>query len=231
MSFTRKNLLPLRDEIAADIRRAILARELTSGSRIFEGQVAEQMGVSRVPVREALALLEQEGLVVRKPNRGVFVASLSAEEFSELFTLRAALEEFAIERAQRWATDEEFTQLEEWFVRLQDALERGDAVAAFEADMSFHRQLVLAAHHRLLLEHWDQIINMLRLQLQNDTLLRGLYVPCEPLIERHRVLLEAARSQDAEQARQIVRDHVVRSGTVLLVEAQRCGLLLGAVGE
>lgn len=112
----------LRDVVTGEIRRSILSGALAPGTRLVEERLAEELGVSRNPVREALRSLETEGLVAVLPRRGAFVASLSEEEFRELSELRAELEGLSARFAARRVTPE-------IRARIEALLERGDAAA------------------------------------------------------------------------------------------------------
>ncbi len=223
MSFQPKIRLSLREEIASDIKMAILSGRFTAGERIYEGRIADEMGVSRVPVREALSLLEHEGLVERVPNRGVFVARLTGYEVGEFSSLRTVFEEFAMERAMTRATPADIAGLEEQLAVIGSAFAGRDKAAIFEADLGFHQRLVQAAHHGLLLKFWEQIATMLRAQF--ITLLPVIYPISEDLAGRHRILLDAMRGDDMDSARELIRDHVQIYGEMLTTEARRQGLM------
>jgi DNA-binding GntR family transcriptional regulator len=223
--FQPKVKTPLREDIAEDLRAAIFQGVFPAGERIYEGRIAEQMEVSRIPVREALALLEHEGLVVRKPNRGVFVAKMTDTELSEFYTLRSVVEEFAMELAMKYATCQDIERMREQLHEMERAFQAGDKSETFEADMTFHRRVAEASHHSLLLRYWEQIAGLLRTQY--ITLLPVFYPMREDIVGRHQALLDAMLSNDVEHARMLIRDHVVASGEVLAAEARRMGMLLG----
>lgn len=218
MTFQPKERTSLRDDIVVDLRSAIMRGEFKAGQRIYEGKISQQMQISRVPVREALIQLEQEGLVIRKPNKGVFVASLSEVELSEFYTLRSVIEEFAMTLAMQHATDEDVQRLRDQLLVMDKASSKGDKAGTFEADLQFHLRLAEASHHSLLVHFWGQIANMLRIQYV--TLLPVLYPIREDIVERHNMLLEAMLGNDIERARYLIRDHVIASGEALAAEAR-----------
>jgi DNA-binding GntR family transcriptional regulator len=223
VSFQPKVRQSLREEIASDIKLAILSGRFMAGERIYEGRIADEMGVSRVPVREALSSLEHEGLVERVPNRGVFVARLSAHQVGEFSSLRSIFEEFAIERGMTRATQADVERLEVQLEVMGTAVSGRDKAAIFEADLAFHQLIVQAAHHALLLKFWEQIATMLRAQF--ITLLPVIYPMTEDLVGRHRLLLDAMTGTDVESARALIRDHVHIYGEMLTTEARRQGLM------
>jgi DNA-binding GntR family transcriptional regulator len=223
VSFQPKIRQSLREEIATDIKLAILSGRFSAGDRIYEGRIADEMGVSRVPVREALSSLEHEGLVERVPNRGVFVARLSAYEVEEFSSLRSVFEEFAMERAMTRATPADVVRLEEQLEVMGNAVNGRDKAAIFEADLAFHQLLVQAAHHGVLLKFWEQIATMLRAQF--ITLLPVIYPVSEDLVGRHKMLLCAMLGSDVDSSRALIRDHVQIYGEILTSEARRQGLM------
>ena len=108
------NYKPLRELVFESLREAIIQGKLGPGERLMEIQLAEEMGVSRTPVREAIRKLELEGLVVMIPRKGAYVAGLSLKDIADVFEIRRALEGLAAELASERATDEELEQMERY---------------------------------------------------------------------------------------------------------------------
>lgn len=223
MRFKPKVRTSLREEIVQDLRLAIMSGQLPAGERIYEAHLAEQLEVSRVPVREALTLLEQEGLVRREPNRGVFVAKLSVAELSEFYSLRSVIEGFAIELAIQRHTEADHARLEQQLEIMREAVTSQDKSRMYAADIGFHERLVETSHHKLLIHFWRQIISLMKAQF--ITLLPVFYPTTEDLVHRHRLLLDVLLEGDVEPARAAVADHVIASGERLLQEGRRNGLL------
>jgi DNA-binding GntR family transcriptional regulator len=223
MIFQPKTRVSLRDDIVVDLRNAIMRGALKAGERIYEGRISSEMQVSRVPVREALIQLEQEGLVVRHPNKGVFVAKLSKVQLSEFYSLRSVIEEFAMTLAMSNATNEDIARLRELIQAMEDSFKRDDKYAVFEADLRFHQVLAESSHHTLLVHFWKQIADMLRVQYV--TLLPVLYPMRENIAGRHQLLLDAMLGQDVDYARAAIRDHVIAAGESLAAEARRNGFV------
>ncbi len=213
----------LREEIVEDLRLMIMAGHLPAGERIYESRLAEQLEVSRVPVREALTLLEQEGLVRRQPNRGVYVAKLSIAELAEFYSLRSVIEGFAIELAIEQHTKDDLARLNEQLETLSEMLRTQVKPEIYKADIGFHERLVEASHHSLLIHFWRQIISLMKAQF--ITLLPVFYPLTEDLVQRHRLLLDAIVLGDVEHARETVVDHVIVSGERLLREGRQAGIL------
>jgi DNA-binding GntR family transcriptional regulator len=144
----------LADEVADSIRGAIVSGKLTPGQRLIEEELANQLNVSRAPIRVALIHLGQEGLVVSERHRGASVAKLSADDIEKIYSLRSALERLAADWACRNATDQD---LEDMAVILAhfDSLPRPvTRTAAARLDLDFHDVLHRAAHHEPLYRAW-----------------------------------------------------------------------------
>ena len=105
--------LPLRDVVFNTLREAILKGELKPGERLMELQLASKLGVSRTPIREAIRMLEQEGLAVTIPRRGAEVARMTEKDMEDVLQIRAALDELAVQLATEHITDEQFGALEQ----------------------------------------------------------------------------------------------------------------------
>jgi DNA-binding GntR family transcriptional regulator len=177
------------------LRSEILAGVLVPGERLVEEQVTRRFGISRAPLREALRLLAQQGLVEHLPRRGVRVATLSDLDAEELFELRDVLERFAISRALPCAeTDLQAARLE--LATMRRAATTGDLLVLADAHRRFHVELVALSGHRQLLEAYEPIL--LKLQMHMALNLRRESEIAAPLdsIRRHAVLLEAVESND-----------------------------------
>ena len=159
--------LTLTSSVAESLRSAIFGRMLRPGERIPEARFANKLGVSRAPVRDALALLLQEGLVHRD-QRGATVTRLTRADVDEISQLRLALERLAVSLAIRNATDEQLALLSENIRRTRRATVVGEAG---ELDLTFHELLVRTAGNQRLLDHWLALrgqIRLLLLQMDHD---------------------------------------------------------------
>lgn len=122
------NYKPLRELVFESLREAIIIGKLSPGERMMEIQLAEEMGVSRTPIREAIRKLELEGLVVMIPRKGAYVAGVSLKDIADVFEIRRALEGLAAELAAERASDEEFEEMERCLVKIAKDIEIGDLV-------------------------------------------------------------------------------------------------------
>ena len=155
----------LADEVADALRDAITTGRFESGQRLIEHELATQLAVSRGPVREALSRLSQEGLVVVDRHRGASVASLSGDDTDQIYSLRTALEELAVEWLCRLATSADFDRLEQVLARF-DELPRPltrQAIAALDVD--FHDAIFRASHHERVCRAWEGLRSQLYLYL------------------------------------------------------------------
>ena len=197
--------LPLREVVYTTIRKAILKETLKPGERLMENTVAEKLGVSRTPVREALRMLSDEGLVVLIPRRGAQVAQISAKELNDVLEVRVVLEELATIKACEHMTDEDLAAFEEALEDFRQSTIGGDITEIAEADIRFHDVLYRLADNRRL----QNILSNLREQMYRYRLeylkKEGVY---ETLIREHEEILEAVRRGDAAGAKELMRMHV-----------------------
>ena len=202
---TMNEYLPLRDVVFNALRQAILKGELEPGERLMEIQLAERLGVSRTPIREAIRKLELEGLVLMIPRKGAEVAEISEKSLREVLEVRRSLEELAIELACQRITPEELTALEEAENRFARAVEDGEVMAIAESDENYHELIYQAtANDRLV-----QILNNLREQMYRYRL---EYIKDEDrrqiLVVEHEHILRAVRRRDIADAKSAVREHI-----------------------
>ena len=202
---TMNEYLPLRDVVFNTLRQAILKGELEPGERLMEIQLAERLGVSRTPIREAIRKLELEGLVLMIPRKGAEVAEISEKSLREVLEVRRSLEELAIELACQRITPEELTALEEAENRFARAVEDGEVMAIAESDENYHELIYQATENDRLV----QILNNLREQMYRYRL---EYIKDEDrrqiLVVEHEHILRAVRRRDIADAKSAVREHI-----------------------
>ncbi len=147
-SVNMNEYLPLRDVVFNTLRQAILKGELKPGERLMEIALAEKLGVSRTPIREAMRKLEQEGLVVMIPRRGAQVANITEKDLNDVLEVRITLENMAIEKACANMTDADIRKLEQAAEVFQTSTAEGDLVKMAEADVNFHEVIYEAADNK-----------------------------------------------------------------------------------
>src|SRR5690554_1681045 len=134
----RHQSLNLAEKAAEALRRAIITGEIAPGARLVEEDIAAQLGVSRMPVRQAIQQLTDEGLVEKISGKGAFVQGFSAKSLDELYSLRVVLERFAVELLMNGPNGDRVDELVSIVERMQRAAQAGDHRALFELDAEFH---------------------------------------------------------------------------------------------
>lgn len=198
---------PAAERVYSHVKGAVLDRRYEGGTLLTEGDLAEAVGVSRTPVREALLRLEAEGLIKLYPKKGALVLAVSAQEIADVVETRLLVEEFAARKAVP-ASPRLIGRLEELLAEQSTLAEAGDLAAVSVADRGFHAEIVRNAGNQILSRLYDQ--------LRDRQLRMGVAVmEAHPgriaaNITEHAELLEAIRSGDADEAAQVVRRHVGR---------------------
>lgn len=197
--------LPLRDVVFQTLRQAILKGELQPGERLMEIKLAERLGVSRTPIREAIRKLELEGLVVMIPRKGAAVANITEKDTKDVLEVRRTLEMFAVEVACDRITPEQLEQLKEAAKAFEASNGSMDLIRIAETDMHFHEIIYEATHNERLI----QMLNNLR---ENMYRYRIEYLKdpnyYNSLVAEHQEILNAVESKDKERARACMRDHI-----------------------
>jgi DNA-binding GntR family transcriptional regulator len=202
----------LAEDAADRIREQILAGGFRQGEHLVEAKIAEQLNISRGPVREAFKLLRAEGLLNEEPRRGTFVVSLSADDVREIYGLRAALEGRAarlIARAHDPATIEQLRTLAD---AIDKAVATGDAAAVSRADLAFHEGLCALCGNSRILEVFDRYVPTLRALLRLDErVLRSL----DEVSNQHRPFVEAIEAGEEETAARLLAEHAEHAGELI----------------
>jgi DNA-binding GntR family transcriptional regulator len=182
--------------VATAVRRMITSGVLAPGNHVIESRLAAELGVSRSPLREALRVLEEEGLLRSVPHHGVTVTELGAQDIYEIYTLRRTLEEMAVRIGVPVTVPERLDRLERAFTRMLENAHRGDDASAAEDSHRFHLALIgLAGHARL--EHAYRSL-ALQLTMHLNRKARAANETLVERAERHRVILDLVRAGDAE---------------------------------
>jgi DNA-binding GntR family transcriptional regulator len=193
----------LADEVADRVREAIFNGAYPPGGQLREVELADALGVSRGPVREALLRLEREGLVRSEWHRGATVTTLSPQDVSELDSLRGALEQLAVRQVITHASDEDLAAIEKEAQRMDRAEDEHEMV---RCDIAFHDAVYAAAHHQRLEEAWQAIRSQVHLFLLTRIgLSSDGYLTSIP--DEHRELVAALRARNAEAALELFAVH------------------------
>jgi DNA-binding GntR family transcriptional regulator len=192
------------DTVYAALRRGILDGELSPSHRLRTDVIANELAVSRTPVREALRKLEAEGLVVASRHGGLMVRQLTEQDLTEIFYLREALEGMAARLAAENATREEIDELNALFEDMEASAARGDIVGLRELTGEFHMLVGRASHNARLVQSLQGLLDHAR-QAQSST----LYMQGRPAnaLKEHRGLLRAIEKRDPDLAETLARQH------------------------
>lgn len=197
--------LPLRDVVFNTLRQAILKGELAPGERLMEIQLAERLGVSRTPIREAIRKLELEGLVLMIPRKGAEVAKISEKSLRDVLEVRRSLEELAIELACQRMTAEEIEQLEEMQKAFRVAIDKGDVMAIAESDEHYHDIIYYGTGNARLV----QILNNLREQMYRYRLEYIKDADKRQILQiEHENILKAIKGRRVAEAKDAMREHI-----------------------
>jgi DNA-binding GntR family transcriptional regulator len=201
-----------------DVLGMILRGEIQAGERINEPDVAARLGVSRVPVREALRELESSGLVEARKHSGVFVRRLGADEVRSLYELRALLDGFAGRRAAQLPAPRRqqlADALDASVGRMQDAAQSSNVSAYYSENLRFHWLMVEAAGNPALAETYRNVVQKLHLSRLTN-LSHGLAMQAS--VAEHRQIAAALRAGDAVCCEQLLADHVDRAHQRLVAQ-------------
>ena len=197
--------LPLRDVVFKTLRQAILKGELEPGERLMEIQLAERLGVSRTPIREAIRKLELEGLVLMIPRKGAEVAKISESNLRDVLEVRRSLEELAAELACQRMDAEALKDLEDAQKAFIQAVESGETMTMAEADEPFHDVIYMGTGNTRLV----QILNNLREQMYRY---RVEYLKDErnypTLMREHSEIVEGLMTKDKGRVTEAMHKHV-----------------------
>ncbi len=200
-----KSPVPLTEKAYSAIKAAILSLQLEPGAALVENDLAGQLGISKIPLREALHQLENEGLVTRIPYRGVYVTGVSVREAAEIAAIRGALEGMAARLAAKRLTDEQLEQAEAILDESDKALQQGNKELCVAKGKEFHDFIIARAGNSQLaplLDNLDARFHRFRL-LSNE--IRGR--TAESLRE-HRRVLRALKRRDLDAVEHAMRDHL-----------------------
>lgn len=197
--------LPLRDVVFNTLRQAILRGELKPGERLMEIQLANKLGVSRTPIREAIRKLELEGLVLMIPRKGAEVAEITEKNMQDVLEVRKALEELAAGLACERITKAQIEEMKVAAKAFEDSLKNGDVTRIAEADVRFHDIIFTATDNQRLIT----LLSNLREQMYRFRVEYLKQKECYPkLLDEHERMITAISRRDKEEARRIVGRHI-----------------------
>lgn len=204
----------LRESIAEALRTSILRGQLKPGLKISEPALAQQFGISRTPVREALRQLDSEGFMQVLPRRGARVAPLSERDIHEYYEIKAVLEGFAARLATSHITDKEIDKMHHINTEMEKANKAQDYKRVFRLHNEFHGVFLRVSGN----DHLYHLINMLVLKFQRFRILLAIAGKSEDSIAQHWEIIQAFRERDAEKAAHLVAENANLGKEVMIRE-------------
>jgi DNA-binding GntR family transcriptional regulator len=208
----------MAEAVAQRLKPLIVDGQLPPGTPLRLSQLSERLGVSVMPVRDALRLLEAERLVEIVPRRGAVVTELSVEDAEETYAVRVALEALAARRAAEKLTDEDVAELREAFAQLTAAQRSGDLGAFIEADHIFHSRLYQASGRERLIRNISELVDRSR---RYAPYAYRSWQPLDAALAAHRPLFEAILARDAALVERLTSEHMSAASTRLVTLIQR----------
>lgn len=206
------NNKPLREQILDALRDAIVHGDLKPGQPIVEAELAAQLGVSRAPIREALQILNSEGLLETVPYRGTTVRRLTRVDIEELYSLRSVLETFAIRRIIAHREPGDVERLRKHFEGMLTMADLGDLKRLNEIDRAFHDTLIELSRHSLLMSTWNGVALRVR---QVMALLNERNTDLTQIAYNHLPIIEAIADRDEERAVMLIEKHIAATGGLI----------------
>ena len=203
---TRQPHVPAKDRAYDFVKERILTGAYPGGELLSEGEVADAVGVSRTPVREAFLLLEAEGLMRLYPKRGALIVPVSPDEIEDVMDTRLLVERHAAMRVSARRPEDFASRIDEILARQRATLDAGDQAAFVEADRDFHRTIVESAGNTILARLYDQLRDRLR-RMSATAIARDPAV-AERFLAEHRAIADALERGDGDGAGVLLARHL-----------------------
>ncbi|MCR5481328.1 MAG: GntR family transcriptional regulator [Clostridia bacterium] len=215
LNFDIQNHRPLREIVYEELKRQILTGKIDPGTRMMEVELAEDMGVSRTPIREAIRKLEKEGLVVIEPRKGAYASQISTKDMVDILEVRQTMEGLAAFFAATRMSQEKKEFLAEISSSYNEAVKTGNTADMIKYDTEFHHAIVESSGNKVLLQMIEQL---------QELVLRFRYIyyddfrRAEKMPEEHQAILNAIVSGKSEQAREEAYNHIEYLKEMVIVE-------------
>lgn len=200
----------LHERVVSRLRDAIVKGEFQPGERLVQEELAAAMGVSRMPIREALRQLEKEGLVTLEAHKGAIVTPVAPEDIEEIYELRATLEAMAAEKSMQNLTHEDRQNLKQLVEAMEQAVLQGDVEQFVELNADFHKLLRKGCSWRRIQTFLDMLWNGFPPHTPN--MLPG---QMDRSLHEHKEMVAAIDSSNGEQLKEIMQRHILRTGEAL----------------
>lgn len=207
--------LPLTGQVAAAIRDMIVEDRLQPGERIRERQLAEELKVSRTPLREALKILESEKLIDIWPNRGAIVASPAPEDVRDLLELLGGLEALGGRIATKVATDEEIAEIRALHYEMLAAFARKDRLSYFKLNQRIHKGIIAMSRNSALIETHSQINARVYRARYRSNKQNALW---HQAVDQHENIIEALEARDSDRVEHLLTSHLDSTWTKVSAE-------------
>ena len=211
-SLNQINNKPLREQVLDALRDAIVHGELKPGQPIVENELAAQLGVSRAPIREALQILNSEGLLEMIPYHGTTVRALTRSDIEELYGLRSVLEAFAVSRIVTLHNAEDVQTLRQYYNDMLAQANRGNLKQVNNIDRAFHDTLITLSRHQLLRSTWGAVALRVR---QVMALLNERNTDLNQIAYNHLPIIEAIAEWDEAKAVRLIQQHIAATGELV----------------
>jgi DNA-binding GntR family transcriptional regulator len=201
---------PLAQQVADGIVEAVAAGAIKPGERVTDTEIARELGVSRNPVREAMKMLEAQGIIVSTPHRSTHVVAFDMRKVDQLAGARVAIEKIAFgQAAKTYANDPDLIRdLDRIIETMEAAARRNDLNGITKADLAFHRAVCVASRNEIILTLWETIARHMRisfnLEIEQDT------APPEDIPKHHRALRDALARGDRSEVEREIENHILR---------------------
>jgi DNA-binding GntR family transcriptional regulator len=218
INFTLQNHKPLREIVYEELKRQIMVGEIAPGTRMMEVELADEMGVSRTPVREAIRKLEKEGLVTIEPRRGAYASDISAKEMVDILEVRQDLEGMAAGIAAQKITEEGKEELERLVQVYKESVEKEDIEEIIANDEAFHKYIVSLSGNKTLIKMVSQV---------QELVLRFRYIYYEDFSRfrnqptEHQAIVDAILSGSSSSARINAEEHLARLKDFVIKEGNK----------
>lgn len=206
-AFVKTNRKSIMNDVVEQVKNAISTGALKPGQRIIEADIAQEMGISRYPVREAILYLQEVGLLHSIPYKGTYISTIDEEELEEIYQLRSALEELAVRLLIEKANDKDIKKLEVIIKEMEHANKEEDLVSLVNADIDFHLTICELSGHRKLQEIWKNLQDQITLYMQRE---KYSYVQSrsKEFTHTHGMIFEALQARNNQLAEFRIRNHI-----------------------
>lgn len=220
MTASTARLNPVRDntlraQITEQLHAMVTSGRYAPGERLTEGALADELGVSRAPLREAVRELVDRGILISQPYRGLFVRPVSQADLRELYSMRTALEQFAFRLAWDLRTQAALADLKARFDALMAGLSEGEQASAIDREVRFHSWVYELTGHSLLLSHWQRLVPLVQIYMSLHHKTHGPHGQFRHMSKQY---VDIAQGDSLDEMLAHIEDHM-RQGLSMVIEA------------